>query len=98
MRDTRQPATRRWMWIAPFLAIALVAEARIAASPGPAAPPALRAAVEYEIDPGHSRVGFKVRHLGISSVHGHFNRFAGRFAFDPADPAAAWAVVTIEAA
>ena len=38
----------------------------------------------YEIDPTHSSVGFKVKHLAISSVPGNFAEFKGRFSFDPA--------------
>ena len=32
----------------------------------------------YQIDSGHSRLGFKIRHLGISWVSGHFTKFKGR--------------------
>ena len=31
----------------------------------------------YNIDPAHSRVGFAVKHMGISTVHGNFNKFEG---------------------
>lgn len=31
----------------------------------------------YEIDPSHSKVGFEIAHLVISSVEGRFNQFAG---------------------
>lgn len=41
-------------------------------------------AAEYEIDPDHSSVGFRVRHLGISSVSGNFLKFSGSLSFDPA--------------
>jgi len=37
----------------------------------------------YEIDGTHSKVGFKVKHLGISNVIGNFNEFSGEFKFDP---------------
>jgi polyisoprenoid-binding protein YceI len=40
-------------------------------------------AVDYAIDPSHSSVGFKVRHLAISSVPGKFGDFKGTFSFDP---------------
>lgn len=36
-----------------------------------------KAADIYNIDPAHTRVGFSVRHLGISNVQGKFNEFAG---------------------
>ena len=35
------------------------------------------AADTYKIDPAHSRVGFSVRHLGISNVKGVFDEFEG---------------------
>ena len=35
------------------------------------------AARTYSIDPGHSEVGFTVRHAGISKVRGQFTDFAG---------------------
>jgi polyisoprenoid-binding protein YceI len=54
--------------------------------------------VEYEVDPSHTQVMFKVRHMGISTVTGRFNRFAGTFAYDPANPAASWVTATIDAA
>jgi polyisoprenoid-binding protein YceI len=31
----------------------------------------------WNVDPTHSRVGFAVKHLGISTVHGQFNEFEG---------------------
>ena len=37
----------------------------------------------YEIDPSHSTVGFKIRHLAISSVPGRFADFSGTIEFDP---------------
>ena len=32
----------------------------------------------WNVDPTHSRVGFRVKHLGISTVHGKFNEFVGQ--------------------
>lgn len=40
-------------------------------------------AATYKIDSSHSTVGFKVRHLAISSVPGKFGEFEGTFDFDP---------------
>ena len=45
-------------------------------------------ATVYNVDPTHSTVGFRVGHLGISKVTGHFAGFSGSFAFDPQNPAA----------
>ena len=39
----------------------------------------------YNVDPVHSEVGFKVRHLGFSTVTGEFESFEGRFHLDPDD-------------
>jgi len=44
-------------------------------------------AIVYDIDPDHSQVIFKVKHLGISTVTGRFDLFAGSYAFDEADMA-----------
>lgn len=41
-------------------------------------------AAEYKIDPDHSTIAFKVKHLGISSVPGRFTDFTGNISFDPA--------------
>lgn len=39
-------------------------------------------AASYEIDPMHSKVGFEIPHLVISSVEGRFNKFSGTFVLD----------------
>ncbi|WP_320035814.1 YceI family protein [Halarcobacter sp.] len=36
----------------------------------------------YNVDPAHSNVGFKVKHLMISNVRGNFEKFAGSFVYD----------------
>ncbi|MBN8548087.1 MAG: YceI family protein [Deltaproteobacteria bacterium] len=54
-------------------------------------------AVDYTIDPDHTSVGFKVRHLGISSVTGKFAKVSGEFSYDPKDVSAAKAKAVIEA-
>lgn len=38
----------------------------------------------YTIDPVHSTVGFKARHLGVSYVSGKFDSFEGQLTFDGA--------------
>ncbi len=45
---------------------------------------ALRAA-DYEIDPAHTSVGFKVKHIA-GKVPGRFTKFSGAFTYDPKDP------------
>jgi len=54
-------------------------------------------AAEYEIDPSHSSVGFKVKHLAISSVPGKFAEFKGTFSFDPENVEASKADASITA-
>jgi polyisoprenoid-binding protein YceI len=48
------------------------------------AAPALRAEV-YEIDPAHSSLGFRVKHL-IGKVPGRFTKFAGTVSYEPGKP------------
>jgi len=58
--------------------------------------PTLSFATDYEIDPAHTTVGFKVRHL-VSKTTGRFEKFKGSFTYD-AKNAKAWkAETTIEA-
>ena len=52
----------------------------------------------WDIDPVHSSVGFTVRHLVISKVHGRFTRWTGSLVFDDAAPARSSVEVHIEAA
>lgn len=54
-------------------------------------------AAAYRIDPDHSTVQFRVRHL-VGHVTGTFDKFQGEFAYDPADSKAWKASATIEAA
>lgn len=39
----------------------------------------------WQIDPAHSAAQFSVRHLGISTVRGGFEKTSGTVAYDPAD-------------
>jgi polyisoprenoid-binding protein YceI len=43
----------------------------------------LSLAATYEVDPSHTQVLFKVRHLGISNVTGLFKDFSGTIEFEP---------------
>jgi polyisoprenoid-binding protein YceI len=52
-------------------------------------------AANYQIDPSHSSVGFKVKHLAISTVPGKFLNYKGSFTFDPANIPSAKAEATI---
>ena len=33
----------------------------------------------WNVDPSHSRIGFSVKHLGISTVRGEFRNYEGQF-------------------
>jgi len=52
----------------------------------------------WNIDVVHSSVGFTVRHLLVSKVHGAFTKWSGTFAFDEANPAASHVEATIDVA
>lgn len=52
----------------------------------------------YTIDPTHSEVLFKVRHLGLSKVTGFFETFAATLHLDPSDLTTIEAEATIETA
>tara|TARA_B100002003_G_scaffold195139_1_gene184913 strand:+ start:284 stop:865 length:582 start_codon:yes stop_codon:yes gene_type:complete len=56
-------------------------------------------AAEYKIDPGHSFINFRTKHLGFSWLVGRFNRFEGTMNYDPsAGPDAQNISLTIDAA
>ncbi|MFI5347223.1 MAG: YceI family protein [Elusimicrobiota bacterium] len=54
-------------------------------------------ATEYEIDPAHTQVGFKAKHV-TGKVPGRFTKFAGTFSYDPKNPKAWKAEAVIDAA
>jgi polyisoprenoid-binding protein YceI len=56
------------------------------------------AAQKWNIDVVHSTVGFTVRHLMVSKVHGLFTKWNGTFSFDEENPAASHVEVQIEVA
>ncbi len=53
---------------------------------------------QYNIDVVHSTVGFTVRHLMVSKVHGLFTKWNGTFSFDEKNLAASHVEVQIEVA
>ncbi len=55
-------------------------------------------AQEYKIDPAHSEVGFGIRHMAISTVHGRFSIAEGLVKLDEADPSKDAVVATINVA
>ena len=76
--------TRRW---AGALALAATAVAPVA-----------YAEDVYTIDPVHSSVEYKVKHMMVSDVKGSFETFSGTITFDPANIEKSSVEVTIESA
>ncbi|MBI5241057.1 MAG: YceI family protein [Elusimicrobia bacterium] len=56
------------------------------------------AAEVYDIDPAHSTVGFKIKHLGITTVPGKFGKFKGTVTLDKRESTAARVEAVIESA
>jgi polyisoprenoid-binding protein YceI len=50
----------------------------------------------YTLDPAHTQISFKVKHLGITTVTGKFDRFSGTFEFDPKNIEAGSTSVSID--
>jgi len=74
----------------PRLALAALATAVLSAT-------AFAGTVTYTIDPAHSEVAFKVRHI-LTKVPGRFNEFEGEIDFDKDDIEKSSVNVTIQAA
>ena len=55
-------------------------------------------ASRWSVDPGHSAVGFSVRHLMITNVRGEFEKYRGEVTYDPAHPEATRISATIDVA
>lgn len=60
--------------------------------------PWICSAATYEIDPVHSEVGFKIRHMMVGKTAGKFTRFSGSFEYDGKNPKKWSARASIEAA
>jgi len=60
--------------------------------------PATVLGADWDIDSGHSRVGFGVKHMMVSTVRGTFSRFTGAVTVDDADASKSKMHVDIEAA
>jgi polyisoprenoid-binding protein YceI len=65
----------------------IAASAALLVAAAPKAPAPARAADTYEIDPVHSSVVFKIKHLNVAPFYGTFERMTGTVAFDDANPA-----------
>jgi polyisoprenoid-binding protein YceI len=51
----------------------------------------------WDIDPAHSTVGFSVRHMMISTVHGSFAKYSGALSIDDGDVSKSTAHIEIDA-
>lgn len=51
----------------------------------------------WQIDPAHTAAQFSVRHLGISTVRGVFQKTTGSVTYDPSDPTKTQIDATIDA-
>lgn len=60
--------------------------------------PAMAAAANWSIDPEHSSVGFKIRHLMVSNVKGTFDKYTGSVYLDEKDITRSKVDVSIETA
>ena len=60
--------------------------------------PVLTYAADWRIDPAHTTVSFKVRHLGVTWVQGEFQKVSGTVRYDRKNPGAAAADIVIDAA
>ncbi|MCB9670978.1 MAG: YceI family protein [Alphaproteobacteria bacterium] len=52
----------------------------------------------WNVDPAHTRVGFEVSHMMISSVEGAFSDVTGEAAFEPGNPKSLEVTVTVDMA
>ncbi len=60
--------------------------------------PVLASSTPWELDPAHTGVHFKVRHLMVSSVRGDFEKISAKIVYDEADITKSSADITIDAA
>jgi polyisoprenoid-binding protein YceI len=56
------------------------------------------AATRWSLDPGHSAVGFSIRHNMITNVRGEFDKFSGELTYDPDRPEATHLQASIDVA
>jgi len=60
--------------------------------------PGLALPAPWELDPVHTGVHFKVRHLMVSSVRGDFEKVSGKITYDESDVTKSTADISIDAA
>lgn len=82
--------------------LTLAALPAAAQAPRPSATPVATTAAApsdaFVLDVSHTNVQFRVKHLGINTVTGRFDRFSGSFTWDSTAPALGSVDVTIDAA
>ena len=54
------------------------------------------AAETYKLDPAHTSIVFRVKHLGVSHVYGRINGPTGSFVFDESSPSKSAIVMQVE--
>ena len=54
--------------------------------------------MSWQIDPSHSQIEFSVRHMMITTVRGHFDKFTGSVDFNEADPTQSTVVAEVDTA
>ncbi|MGH7667676.1 MAG: YceI family protein [Candidatus Dormibacteria bacterium] len=54
--------------------------------------------MSWKVDNAHTSLEFSARHMMVSTVRGHFDRFSGEVEIDPDDLSKSWAKAEIEAA
>lgn len=52
----------------------------------------------WQLDPAHSQIDFRVKHMMVSTVRGHFRDFTVQLSYDPANPEATKVVAELKAA
>jgi polyisoprenoid-binding protein YceI len=82
--------------LAVFLVPLLLSAPATAQSEAPEVAPVAVAA--YQVDPAHTTLGFRIRHMGIAFVEGEFDTFEGTIAFAPDNLTATRAEVTVQTA
>ena len=99
--DPPELDTLRMRFTSSVALLALVALPAAAQAPRPTAAPVATVAATpdaFALDVSHTNVQFRVKHLGINTVTGRFDRFSGSFTWDSTAPALASVDVTIDAA
>ncbi len=84
------------MWHRVAIALPILL-APLALTPADPNEPSAVQAEHYTIDPVHSTVVFRIKHLGVSYFYGRFNRMAGQFTFDEKNPSRCSIEVQIKA-